>query len=322
LQNNYANVFTLITRMRQIADHPDLVLRKDAAEGQNTIVCSVCDDEAEDPIKAKCRHTFCRDCAQRYITGYDGHSAPDCPKCHVPLALDLTQPAIEAIDVKKNSIVSRIDMSKWRSSTKIEALCEELHKLRKPNQSTKSIVFSQFTSMLQLIEWRLNRAGFKTVMLEGSMTPAQRDATIQHFMKTVDVDVFLVSLRAGGVALNLIEASQVFLMEPWWNPSVEWQVCDILPFHPPCWHWLMLRTGCRSYSSYRPIPRLPRHPLDHPGQHREPYRRVAGQEGQHDRCYRECGLVGDEQTYYCRYAVLIPELDIAILFRTHARYIT
>jgi DNA repair protein RAD16 len=232
LLNNYANIFTLITRMRQIADHPDLFLRKEATEGQNIIVCHVCDDEAEDPIKAKCHHTFCRDCAQRYFEGYDGTGEPDCPKCHVPLLLDLTQPAIETVDAKKGSIINRIDMSKWRSSTKIEALCEELHKLRKPNQSTKSIVFSQFTSMLQLIEWRLNRAGFKCVMLEGSMTPAQREATINHFMQNADVDVFLVSLRAGGVALNLIEASQVFLMEPWWNPSVEWQVCCPLPISP------------------------------------------------------------------------------------------
>jgi DNA repair protein RAD16 len=231
LLNNYANIFSLITRMRQMADHPDLFLRKEEIEGQNTIVCRLCEEEAEDPIKAKCHHTFCRDCAHRYITGYTGEAEPDCPKCHVPLVLDLTQPAMEAVDAKKNSIINRIDMSKWRSSTKIEALCEELHKLRKPAQSTKSIVFSQFTSMLQLIEWRLNKAGFKCVMLEGSMTPAQREATINHFMNNVDVDVFLVSLRAGGVALNLIEASQVFLMEPWWNPSVEWQVCYPYPIY-------------------------------------------------------------------------------------------
>jgi len=211
-----------------MADHPDLVLRKHLEEGQNTLVCFICDDEAEDAIRSKCHHTFCRDCVQRYIAGFDGEKDPECPKCHITLNIDLTQPALEVdnLEVKKNSIVSRIDMSKWRSSTKIEALCEELYKLRSPYQTTKSIVFSQFTSMLQLIEWRLRRAGFKTVMLEGSMSPSQRDATIQHFMKNVDVEVFLVSLKAGGVALNLIEANQVFLMEPWWNPSVEWQAAD------------------------------------------------------------------------------------------------
>lgn len=65
------------------------------------------------------------------------------------------------------------------------------------------------------------------------MTPQQRDATIQHFMKNTQVTVFLISLKAGGVALNLTEASRVFMMDSWvsfrdrpstngqWNPSVE-----------------------------------------------------------------------------------------------------
>ncbi|KAI5838951.1 SNF2 family N-terminal domain-containing protein [Morchella snyderi] len=227
--NNYANIFTLITRMRQLADHPDLVLKKEALDGQNTLVCSLCDDEAEDAIKSKCHHTFCRMCVQEYISGFDGESNPDCPKCHITLNIDLTAPAIEVDEgtiVKKNSIINRIDMSQWHSSTKIEALVEELYKLRSQNHTIKSIVFSQFTSMLQLVEWRLRKAGFQTAMLEGSMTPSQRNATIQHFMENIETTVFLVSLKAGGVALNLIEASQVFIMDPWWNPSVEWQAAD------------------------------------------------------------------------------------------------
>ncbi|KAL7273582.1 DNA repair protein rad16 [Rhizina undulata] len=226
--NNYANIFTLITRMRQLADHPDLVLRKHAEEGQNNLVCALCDEEAEEAIKSRCHHTFCRLCVTKYINSYDDTAPPECPQCHIPLNIDVTQPAIEADYslIKKHSIINRIDMSSWRSSTKIEALVEELYKSRSKNCTIKSIVFSQFTSMLQLVEWRLHRAGFKTVMLEGSMSPTQREATIKHFMENVEVEVFLVSLKAGGVALNLIEASQVFIMDPWWNPSVEWQAAD------------------------------------------------------------------------------------------------
>ncbi|KAI5815944.1 SNF2 family N-terminal domain-containing protein [Pyronema omphalodes] len=243
--NNYANIFTLITRMRQMADHPDLVLRKHAEEGQNNLVCSICDDHAEDPIISRCHHTFCRDCASRYISSFVGQSTndlPECPRCHIPLVIDLQQAEI-AIDeaasgVKKGSIINRINMATWRSSTKIEALCEELYHLRSQNSTTKSIVFSQFTSMLQLIAWRLNRAGFRCVTLEGSMSPQQREATINSFMNNVQVEVFLVSLKAGGVALNLIEANQVFLMEPWWNPSVEWQAADRI-------HRIGQRRACR-----------------------------------------------------------------------------
>lgn len=140
----------------------------------------------------------------------------------------MTQPALEAAyeTVKKGSIVNRIDINNWRSSSKIEALVEELGNLRAKRRTIKTIVFSQFTSMLQLVEWRLRKAGFLTVMLEGSMSPSQRDASIRYFMDNVEVEVFLVSLKAGGVALNLVEASQVYIMDPWWNPSVEWQSGD------------------------------------------------------------------------------------------------
>ena len=68
--------------------------------------------------------------------------------------------------------------------------------------------------MLQLVEWRLRRAGFHTVMLDGSMSPAQRQKSIEYFLTNSDVEVFLVSLKAGGVALNLTEASRVFLIDP------------------------------------------------------------------------------------------------------------
>jgi len=80
--------------------------------------------------------------------------------------------------------------------------------------------------MLQLVEWRLRRAGFTTVMLDGSMTPAQRQRSIDYFMNNSHVEVFLVSLKAGGVALNLVEASRVFIVDPWWNPAAEWQSAD------------------------------------------------------------------------------------------------
>jgi DNA repair protein RAD16 len=129
----------------------------------------------------------------------------------------LEQPEMEQdedIVKKHSSIVNRIRAENWTSSTKIELLVHNLHKLRSNNASHKSIIFSQFTSMLQLIEWRLRRAGITSVILNGSMSPAQRQAAIDHFMTNVEVECFLVSLKAGGVALNLTEASHVFIVDP------------------------------------------------------------------------------------------------------------
>ncbi len=215
--NNYANIFGLIMQMRQVANHPDLILKKHGEEGQNILVCSICDEPAEEAIRSRCRHDFCRQCAKNYVRSFDGLDGDaDCPRCHIPLAIDFDQPDIEQEEdhVKKSSIINRIKMEDWTSSTKIEMLIYDLYKLRSKKTTHKSIVFSQFTSMLQLVEWRLRRAGFNTVMLDGSMSPVQRQRSIDYFMNNVDVEVFLVSLKAGGVALNLTEASRVFIVDP------------------------------------------------------------------------------------------------------------
>lgn len=214
--NNYANIFGLIMQMRQVANHPDLILKKHAEGGQNVLVCCICDETAEEPIRSRCHHEFCRKCAKDYVRSFEQDASPDCPRCHIPLAIDFDQPDIEQDEdhVKKNSIINRIKMEDWTSSTKIEMLVYDLYKLRSQKQTHKSIVFSQFTSMLQLVEWRLRRAGFQTVMLDGSMSPAQRQKSIEYFMNNTSVEVFLVSLKAGGVALNLTEASRVFIIDP------------------------------------------------------------------------------------------------------------
>ncbi|GAB7362090.1 hypothetical protein MBLNU230_g2123t1 [Neophaeotheca triangularis] len=227
--NNYANIFGLIMQMRQVANHPDLLLKKHAQEGQNVLVCNICDEVAEEAIRSKCKHDFCRACVKSFVQSAEITSGdPDCPRCHIPLEIDFDQPDIEQDEevVKKSSIINRIKMENWTSSTKIEMLVYDLYKMRSKKQTLKSIVFSQFTSMLQLIEWRLRRAGFNTVMLDGSMTPIQRQKSIEYFMTNPDVEVFLVSLKAGGVALNLTEASRVFIVDPWWNPAAEWQSAD------------------------------------------------------------------------------------------------
>lgn len=215
--NNYANIFGLIMQMRQVANHPDLLLKKHAHEGQNVLVCNICDEPAEEAIRSKCKHDFCRSCVKSYVRSVeDNKGEPDCPRCHDPLSIDFDQPEIEQDEeaVKKNSIINRISMENWTSSTKIEMLVYDLWKLRSKKQTLKSIIFSQFTSMLQLVEWRLRRAGFNTVMLDGSMTPNQRQRSIDHFMNTPECEIFLVSLKAGGVALNLTEASRVFIIDP------------------------------------------------------------------------------------------------------------
>ncbi|GAA5937456.1 DNA repair protein RAD16 [Sporobolomyces koalae] len=232
--NNYSNIFTLITRMRQMADHPDLVIKSKTAEPvqhaaadvpQEILTCRLCLDEAEDAIKTACRHIFCRECIRQYLeTAVE--FKPECPACHSPLTVDLDQDAIEVDDTGRQGFLSRLDPTKSRTSTKLEALLEELSKTRSEDRTLKTLVFSQFTTMLDLIARRLQLSGFKYVRISGSMTPVARDNTIKHFTNDPEVTVFLISLKAGGVALNLVEASRVVIIDPWWNPSVELQAMD------------------------------------------------------------------------------------------------
>lgn len=82
--------------------------------------------------------------------------------CHLPLTIDLEAPALEFEESVKprQGILGRLDLDKWRSSTKIEALIEELSNIRRQDSTTKSIVFSQFVNFLDLINYRLQKAGF------------------------------------------------------------------------------------------------------------------------------------------------------------------
>jgi SNF2 family DNA or RNA helicase len=88
----------------------------------------------------------------------------------------------------------------------------------------KALVFSQWTSLLDLIEPRLRTAGLDFVRLDG--TTRDRGAVVDRFQDPAGPPVMLISLKAGGVGLNLTAADHVFLCDPWWNPAVEAQAID------------------------------------------------------------------------------------------------
>ena len=128
------------------------------------------------------------------------------------------RPLVASSGRARKSIMTRVGATAFQSSTKIEALREELFEMKRIDPSAKAIVFSQFTSMLELMQHRLTLAGLTCLRLDGSMSLKKRDEAIDRFTNDPDVSVFFLSLKAGGVALNLTAASHVFLMDPWWNP--------------------------------------------------------------------------------------------------------
>jgi superfamily II DNA or RNA helicase len=108
------------------------------------------------------------------------------------------------------------------TSAKTELLLEALEVAAA--EGHKSLVFSQWTSMLDLLEPKLRERGHRFARLDGST--ADRASVVDRFQNDPEILVFLVSLKAGGVGLNLTAADHVFLFDPWWNPAVEEQAFD------------------------------------------------------------------------------------------------
>lgn len=90
----------------------------------------------------------------------------------------------------------------------------------------KALVFSQFLGMLALIREKLDQLGVKYEYFDGSTSAPNREIAIQSFQNDDSVRVFLISLKAGGVGLNLTAADYVYIVDPWWNPAVEQQAID------------------------------------------------------------------------------------------------
>ena len=90
----------------------------------------------------------------------------------------------------------------------------------------KALVFSQFLGMLALIRERLKELDIKYEYFDGSTSAIDREKAIQNFQNDDTCRVFLISLKAGGVGLNLTAADYVYIVDPWWNPAVEQQAID------------------------------------------------------------------------------------------------
>ena len=109
-----------------------------------------------------------------------------------------------------------------QTSSKLERLMEALSDA--VAEGHRALVFSQWTSLLDLIEPHLDEANTKFVRLDGSTT--DRAAVVNEFQAEDGPPVMLLSLKAGGTGLNLTAADHVFLIDPWWNPAVEDQAAD------------------------------------------------------------------------------------------------
>ncbi|KAI4341025.1 hypothetical protein MLD38_025801 [Melastoma candidum] len=134
--NNYANIFDLLNRLRQAVDYPYLVVYSRTAVSRNETLsngatveqeCGLCHDPAEDPVVTSCMHVFCKGCLADFSASLGQVS---CPKCSKPLPVDLTSKSdahdestrSSAQGFRSTSILNRIQLDDFQTSTKIEAL--------------------------------------------------------------------------------------------------------------------------------------------------------------------------------------------------------
>ena len=116
------------------------------------------------------------------------------------------------------------DFSRFQiDSSKVKFLEETLEQIIE--EGHQAIVFSQFTSYLDIIQNILREKHWRLARIDGSQTIKKRQEQVELF-QSGQCPVFLISLKAGGVGLNLTAASYVFVMDPWWNPAVEAQAID------------------------------------------------------------------------------------------------
>ncbi|CED83674.1 dna repair protein rad5 [Phaffia rhodozyma] len=195
--------------------------------------CPVCFDEMEEPALLPCGHSGCKtcllDCIQLHSDqGEDGL----CPVCQEPVKeediMEVQRRPRTKLDMKTNGDADwKLVKNDFKSSTKMDALIKRLKQIKEKDPKFKALVFSHFTSFLDLIEAILERYGFRFLRLDGSMNVAARQVAVKEFSQPSNEPViFLLSVKAGGVGINLTSANYVFMMDLWWNSSVESQAID------------------------------------------------------------------------------------------------
>ncbi|KAJ8247194.1 hypothetical protein GJAV_G00259820 [Gymnothorax javanicus] len=114
-----------------------------------------------------------------------------------------------------------------RESTKISAVLSELKTIAQGNEAQKSVIVSQWTSMLKIVAVHLDRLGLRFATIDGSVNPKHRMELVEDFnTNPKGPQVMLVSLCAGGVGINLTGGNHLFLLDMHWNPALEDQACD------------------------------------------------------------------------------------------------
>ncbi|KJZ79301.1 hypothetical protein HIM_01452 [Hirsutella minnesotensis 3608] len=175
--------------------------------------CAICYESLSSPVITNCKHVFCRACITKAI-----QLQHKCPMCRHRLTEDsLLEPAPEG------SSDDNFDAD--TQSSKTEALLQIVKAtIKRPD--SKVVIFSQWTSFLNIVQNQLAQAEIKFCRIDGSMKAEKRDQAIEALDSDPDTRVMLASLAVCSVGLNLVSADTVILSDSWWAPAIEDQAID------------------------------------------------------------------------------------------------
>ncbi|KAK4687668.1 hypothetical protein P7C73_g2453, partial [Tremellales sp. Uapishka_1] len=216
---DYTSMLTMLLRLRQACDHPSLVtaslaIDKDAIDNK--------------PVDPKMDERDEGDELADMLGGLGVAGGKKCQVCFIELENPTASHCTDCEDLARRARATSMESSGLPpDSAKIRMLLKLLNDIEERSKSTeKSIVFSQFTSFLNLIEPFLKEKDIKYVRYDGSMRNDKRVESLEQIKSSPSVRVILISFKAGSTGLNLTCCNNVVLMDLWWNPALEDQAFD------------------------------------------------------------------------------------------------
>lgn len=214
------HIFAMMTRLRQACCHPWI------SQGRaiKISVCGICKSEATGAVVTKCGHVFCHECLLlRFRDAVDGDELAtriQCPSCSHPVTY---ASVFKKTTLSSSDRIAQYKRNEFELSTKLRMVLRAIHEMQQKHPDDKMIIFSQFTSFMDVVTVALDRYKIASLRIDGTMTLSARNAVIRQFQTNENVKIVLASKTATGVGLNLTAANHVIVVDPWWNPAIEEQ---------------------------------------------------------------------------------------------------
>jgi len=224
----------LFDKLKGIVDPGDLS-SDDPAE------CCICLEEVQQQearILRTCKHFFCFTCLRR-LTVMDGKSSNKCPLCRQRFCWSdavglkelegIASFGNESREPEQSLVTDKSPPAAAAAAVvppKVVALLAAVQGMMASDPTHKAVVFSSFTGFLDVLARNFEAHGIQFCRIDGRMSNAARQQQLGNFADSADARVMLLSLKAGGVGLNLTMADHVFLTDLWWNVGAEEQAID------------------------------------------------------------------------------------------------